>query len=143
MTEYLEDGHATLYTFSNAPTIKLKEIEVTPPGVDGGGPIEQTTMRNEVWHTDAPKSLKRLTMGKFTAAYDPAVLDEIVANINVNQLITVTYPDDDTIDFWGFINKWVPNPHKIGERPTADVEIHPTNRDDNGDETAPEHTAAP
>jgi hypothetical protein len=57
----LDDGHSTIFMFSEAPTIKLFEKEVTPPGMTSGGPIDTTTMRNVAWRTMTPRSLKTLT----------------------------------------------------------------------------------
>lgn len=143
MSEILEDGHATYYTFSSHPSIAFKEIDTTPPGVDAGGAVVQTSMRNEVWRTAAPKVLKTLTDGKATVAYDPAVYPDIIEMAGVNQSITCTYPDGDTVVFWGWLNKFQPTGHKEGDRPTADIEIMVSNRNDSQMETGPEWTAAP
>lgn len=139
----IDDGFSTLVTLANAPSIKLYEKEVTPPGVSGGGANDTTTMRNTAWRTNAPKKLKSLSAMKFTAAYDPAVYDDIVANVNVNQEITVTFADGSTLKFWGWINEFTPGAAKEGEQPTADVSIEPSNRNASGAETAPVYAEAP
>jgi hypothetical protein len=133
----LDDGFSTLISFSGAPSIKLYEKEVTPPGVQGGGATETTTMRNETWRTQAPKKLKTLSEGGASCAYDPAVYTDIVAQINVNQEITITFPDGSTLVFWGWLDGFVPAALKEGEQPTADVTIIPSNQDDTGDEVEP------
>lgn len=142
MSEYLEDGFSTIYTFENAPNILLKELEVTPPGLDSGGPIETFSMRSTKWLTKAPKSLIDMTPGKALCAYDPAILDTIVAQVRINQLITITYPDGDTMAFYGYIDKWIPGSHKHGDRPTAEMTVQPTNEDNDGNEIDPVHTPA-
>ena len=84
---YMNDGYQTLIGFADAGAILLKEKEVTPPGLAGGGANDTTTMLNSVYRTRAPKSLKTLTDASFTASYDPAVYDTILAQINNNQLM--------------------------------------------------------
>lgn len=142
MSRRLDDGHPTLIEFAENPTVKFWEKNVTPPGVDGGGENDTTTMHNSVWRTRAPKKLKTLTECKFTAAYDPAVYPQIVAMAQVNQLITITFEDGDTLAFWGWLDKFTPGETSEGSQPTAEVTIIPSNQDDTGAEVAPVHTAA-
>lgn len=125
----LEDGYRSLYTFKRFPAVNLWEIEVTPPGVDGGDKIDTTTMHNDRWRTNKHRSLMELTDGAFTCAYDPAVLDQIVEMINVRDEITVTFPDGSTWAFWGYMRVFEPDSLKEGEMPTATVTITPTNED--------------
>lgn len=137
----LEDGFSTIYTFALAPVVKFAEKTVTPPGFDGGGPNDVTTMRNEEWRTMAPKKLKTLTEAGASCAYDPAFIEDVNDMINVNQLITVTFPDGSSWDFWGYLDKFTPGEHQEGEQPEADVVIQPTNRDASGNEVAPVYHA--
>lgn len=142
MSERIDDGHPTTVTFSAGSsgvvlTALLEEKEVTPPGVDGGGANDTSTMRNVTWRTKAPKSLRTLTDSSFVAAYDPAVIDEIVAMCNVNQSIIITFPDDSTITFWGWIDSFLPGAMVEGVQPTAEVTIVPSNQDASGAEIAP------
>jgi hypothetical protein len=141
----LDDGYQTLVTFSAASSgvEVFWEKAVTPPGVDGGGPNDTTTMHNAAYRTNSPKFLKTLTAGSFTAAYDPAILDELIAMVNTNQAITITYPDGSTWVFWGWINAATPGEIVEGEQPTIDITIEPSNQDANGDEIAPVYSAAP
>lgn len=133
----LDDGFATLITFAQNPTVKLYEKEVTPPGIDGGGANDTTTMRNTAYRTKAPKKLKTLADSSFKAAYDVAVYPQILAMININQLITITFPDATTLAFWGYINAFTPDALVEGAQPTASVTIIPTNQNSSGVETAP------
>lgn len=137
----LKDGFSTTIEMSGAPGILLHEKEVTPPGVDGGGEINTTTMRNNEWRTKAPKSLRDLTESPATCAYDPAVYDEIMSQLQVNQEITVTFPDGSTLTYWGWLDKFVPNAHVEGEQPTAEVTFIPSNQDNSGVEQAPVYAA--
>uniref|UniRef100_A0A6M3K439 Tail protein n=3 Tax=viral metagenome TaxID=1070528 RepID=A0A6M3K439_9ZZZZ len=133
----INDGFSTTISFAEDADVQMKEKEVTPPGVEGGGANDTSTMHNTTWRTRQPKSLRTLSECSFTAAYDPAVYDEIVAMINVNQLITLTFPDGETLAFWGWLDVFTPGASKEGEQPTADVTIIPSNQNDSGVETAP------
>ncbi len=136
----LDDGFSTLITIANLPTVHLYEKEVTPPGYDLGGPIDTTTMRNSAWRTAAPRQLKTLTPVSATVAYATDALESILAQMGVNQLITVTFPDGSTLEFYGWIEQFTPSAHKEGEQPTAALTIHPGNRDTTGAESAPVYT---
>lgn len=138
----IDDGHATLVEFSAIPGIKVWEKEVTPPGISGGGPTDTTTMRNTEWRTQSPKHLKTLTPLSFTAAYDPAVFPELVANINVNQQVTLTWPDGATLQFWGWIDDAAPGANAEGEQPTMDITVQPSNHDNDGNEVDPDFVTA-
>lgn len=142
MSDFLDDGYQTLISFAQDPDVLLREKEVTPPGIDGGGEIDTTTMQNDTYRTKFPKALITLSPASLVATYDPAVYPEIIALVNVNNLITVTFPDGDTLAFWGWLDKFNPGANTEGEQPTADVEIIPSNVNDSGVETAPVHAAA-
>lgn len=137
----IDDGFATLISFAEDSDVQMWEKEVTPPGIDGGGENDTSTMRNTTWRTRAPKSLKTLTEGSAVVAYDPAVYDEIVAMLNVNQEITITFPDSSTLVFWGWLNEFTPGANVEGEQPTADITIIASNQNAAGTETAPVYSA--
>ncbi|QDP54889.1 MAG: hypothetical protein Unbinned3891contig1000_87 [Prokaryotic dsDNA virus sp.] len=117
------------------------EKDVTPGGYSGGGPIDTTTMRNTQFRTMAPKSLKTYTPVSATVAYATVALDTILANINVKQLITITYPDNSTVEFYGWIDEFTPGAHTEGEQPTATITIQPSNTDSAGAENEPNYIA--
>lgn len=140
MSKRLDDGYQTLVSFAANGTVHLYEKTVTPPGFDGGGEVDTTTMLNTRYRTRNPKALITLSNSSMKCAYNPVVYPEIVALINVNNLITVTFPDGDTLAFWGWLNKFTPDECKEGEQPTAEVEIIPSNQNSSGVETAPVFT---
>lgn len=136
----IDDGFKTLIAFSagtSGVTFTFYEKEITPPSVEGGGPNDTTTMRNIRFRTKKPKQL--VSLGTMTAvgAYDPAVLDEIMAMIQVNQVITITYPDDSTESFWGWLESFVKGNIVEGEQPTATITIEASNQDNDGVEKPP------
>lgn len=138
----MDDGFSTLITFEDDSSVQLWEKEVTPPGMSGGGPNDTTTMRNTAWRTLSPKNLKSLTPCNIVAAYDPAVYDEIITMMNANQLITVTFPDNSNIAFWGWIDEFTPNASVEGVQPTATIVLQPSNQNDSGVETAPAYAVS-
>lgn len=142
MTQRLDDGYQTLVSFAQDPTVLFYEKTVTPPGVSGGGETDTSLMQNTTWRTRNPKALITMTPASMTVAYDPATYPEIIALVNVNNLITVTFPDGDTLAFWGWLDEFVPGEHQEGEQPTAEITIIPSNQNSSGAETAPVHTAA-
>lgn len=137
----LDNGFSTKITFANDADVSFWEKTVTPPGIDGGDGIDITTMFNTAWRTKAARTLKELTDASVTAAYDPNVHSQIVALVNVEQLITVTFPDTSTLDFYGYLKSFTPGEFQEGEQPTADIEVVCTNLNPNtGLETAPVFT---
>ena len=133
----LTDGFSTTYTFSLNPSVRVKEIDVTPPPVQGGGKVDQTNMRNSAWRTASPKDLKTLGAAAAEVAYDTAAYDDIIAMVNVNQLITVNQPDGTHLNFWGWIDVFTPSKNTEGTRPTATMTMEPSNLNNSGVETAP------
>lgn len=125
----LKDGYQSLITFAASTTISLWEKTVTPPGLDGGEPVVQTTMHNTQWRTMAPRALITMTPHTFTAAYDPAVYSSILSLLNVETTVTVTFKDGSTLAFYGFLQKFEPAAMSEGTQPEATVTICPTNFD--------------
>lgn len=125
----LKDGFRTLITFSRSTTASLWEKTVKPPGIDGGDPIDQTTMHNSAWRTTAPRQLKTLTECSGKAAYDPNVVNQLYDLINIEQTITVTFSDGSTLAFYGFLKMFETDELSEGQQPEASFTIVPTNFD--------------
>lgn len=129
----LRDGFKTTITFSgngNLFGVKLFEKKVTPPGIKGGGEVSTTGMRNTAWRTKDPKKLADLSELSLSCAYDPYAYQSIITYMTSgekNCTITVTFPDNHTLTFWGFIDEFTPQELSEGEEPLADVKIIPTN----------------
>lgn len=144
---FLNDGYQTTIEFDVASGVTLtsyfKEKSVTPPSLMGGGENDTTTMRNTTYRTKQPKVL--VTMGNmtFTAAYDPSCYDLIVDELlNKNGLITVTFSDGSSLAFYGWLDEFVPGACEDGAQPEATCTIICSNQQSNGDESAPDYTAA-
>ena len=126
------DGYQTKINFTSSSlssaeeSLQLEIKELSPPGVSGGGPIDITTMSNSTWRTAYPKSLKTLLPLSMVIAYDTELYDGMIAMCNDNQLIQITFPDESELEFWGYVDEFVPNAQVEGEQPTASVTIQPT-----------------
>jgi hypothetical protein len=142
VTHRLDDGFSTIFSFSLHSTTYLYEKEIMPPGYEGGGPIDTTTMRNSVWRTRSPKSLKTVSRMTASCAYNPAAYESILAMLQINQQVTCHFPDGSTLTFWGWLDDFKPGTNKEGEMPVAEVIIEPSNQ--TGDtEEAPVFVGAP
>jgi len=124
--QLMKDGFKTLIAI-NGVTPVFEEIEVTPPALDAGGTITQTTMRNTKMRTMLGKQL--VTLGKISVkvAYDPKAYAQIFAVLGSNRYITVTFPDNSTLVFYAVVDKFTPDALKEGERPEATLELEPSN----------------
>lgn len=144
----IDDGHPTyvdVYDSPSDPTptaVQFWEKTVTPPGAQGGGANDTSTMRNIRWRTRAPKHLLTLSDMSLTCAYDPAIYETILAIIQVNKWFVISWPDGSTLGFWGFLDDFTPNEVTEGEQPEADMTIIPSNQDADGVEAAPVYTEA-
>jgi hypothetical protein len=111
--------------------------EVTPPGMNGGGPNDTSNMHNTLMRTMAPKKLITATPMSAVVAYDPKVLNIVKRLINVNQQILVVYADLSYHEIWGWLNSFTPSVSKEGAPPEATIEIEPSNQDNSGNEKKP------
>lgn len=125
----LDDGFQSVVTFSENPSLAIYEKSVQPPAMDGGDPIQTSTMLNSAYETKKPQCLVGHDDGSVVAAYDPAVLSDIQDMINVEQAITYTYPDGSQYIHWGYIRRAEPSPLVKGEQPEITLTIVVTNWD--------------
>ena len=139
----LKDGLGMTITFAGDATffLDVDPSSITPPGIDGGDAIDTTSHSNSTYRTKYPRTLVEITDASFTAAYDPDAYDDILAQLNVNQAITFTFPGTgtNTLVVYGFLKSFIPNELVEGEQATAEFEIVITN-DKAGTETGPDYT---
>lgn len=139
----MKDGYQSLIAFAADPDISFWEKSVTPPGMDGGDPVDNTTMHNTTMRTMSPRSLKTATPSQVTVAYDPVVYDQIISLINVEGLVTIHFPNGDTLDFYGFLKSFQPGELVEGQQPEATIEVVPTNvNPSTGAEVTPNYITA-
>ena len=125
---HLSDGYSTKIAFERDPDVSFWEKTVAPPGLDGGDPIETTTMHNATFRTMRPRALYTLSEMTTTVAYDPNVYNNITDNLlNQEGSITIHFPDGSTLDFFGYLKAFEPSDHEEGSQPEATITIVPTN----------------
>jgi len=126
----LREGFQSHIAFGRDTDTDLWEIDVGLPGIDNGEMIEITTQHNTKYRTKDFMELVDITEFTFTAAYDPAVWDQLIDSlVGWNQDCTRILPDGSTIDFFGGVRVWAPEDHSIGGRPIATVTVGITNYD--------------
>jgi len=125
----LDDGYQTLIAFAADTNVSFWEKTVQPPGLDGGDPIDKTTMHNITYRTMTSASLITLTPSSVLAAYDPNLYNNIIALVNVEGAITVNFPDGSTLDFYGFLQTVEFADLEENVQPECTVTIQPTNWD--------------
>jgi hypothetical protein len=125
----LGDGYITQIAFAAAPTAAYFEVAVTPPGIEGGDPIDTTTQLNVAWRTKHHRRLHDMTPAKLSCLYDPIFYSTALAIINVPTTITVLFPDHSSLAFFGYLKSFQPGPLEDGKVPNAELEVIPTNQD--------------
>lgn len=125
----MKNGYRVLWGFALDPDISLWEIDGQPPGFDLGDMVNTTTFHNEEVETQSPRALFTVTGGKFQAAFDPIVYNQILAIRGQEGAITCKLPNGDTIDGFGVLKSFKPTTFKNGDMPVADVEVEYTNTD--------------
>ena len=138
----LTDGYQALIAFAADTDIEFWEKTATPPTIDFGEPIDITTMHNTTWRSMVPRSLGSLQPFTTVVAYDPAVLDSIIALKGNEDWISYHFSDGSTWDFYGGLQSFAPSEQSEGAHPEATVTIvptltHPTTRA----EVAPDYSA--
>jgi hypothetical protein len=135
----LDDGHPTVISLAKGAC--LWEKAITPPGFDGGGANETTTMHNVQWRTNSPKHLRTSTDISFTAAYAVGGFTSLRQQINKNQVITLKFGDGSILSMWGWLNGFAPGEVAEGTQPTASCTIMASNQDNSGKEMKPAYAA--
>lgn len=134
----LQDGYQSEIAFTSNRQIGFWEKNVTPPSLEGGEPVNTTTMQNATHFTKAPRQLIDYGDTSVVAGYDPLMYTNIKAMINVRDTVTITFPDGSTLAFFGFLRSFTPSELVEGTMPEATIVIVCTNWDHaNNVEAAP------
>lgn len=125
----MKDGYRSLITFAADPDILLWEVGATPPGIEGGDPIDTTNMHTGTWRTFRPRSLLTLTPMSVRCNYYPLVYPQLVAITNLETVVTFHFPSGNYVAFYGFLKSFEPGENVEGEDPEGTANIVPTNWD--------------
>lgn len=126
---FLRDGFSTLFAFATiaiTPPVQVVEKTVTAPGIEGGGGINITNMRNERFRTAVPKSLLTVKNLTLTVQHDPVWYNLASANFQVVDVATLIFPDLSNIEFYAWIDDISPQEHREGEEPLANMVVIPS-----------------
>lgn len=104
--------------------------------------IDNTCLSNSEFITKQPQTLKEHADIPFTALWDPADYDDIEAEVNVNQLMTLSIPSVGSIAFYGFLQSVEVSEAAVGDRWEVSGNIVITNITAAGVETGPSFTGA-
>lgn len=142
LSSTLKNGYGFTLSHADYPNLFLSidPTELTPPGIDGGDATDITTQSNTNVRTKEPRSLKEITDGSLTVAYDPAVLSDLMNAVNDNGLLTLTFPDGSSWAFYGYFKDFSPGAMNEEDMPTADITVVVTNVDNDGGEQVPVYT---
>lgn len=131
----IEDGHSSKIAFARDADASFWEKIVQAPGVDGGEPIDITNMHNLKWRTLVPRHLKTLTVFTVQCHYDPVFFSTGGVDNLINQpgAITHHFSDGSKLDFFGYMQKFIPAAVQEGDPPMCELTIVPTNYDPTND----------
>lgn len=129
----MTNGFPIVIVFAAAPDVPFWEVKITPPGMDGGDPINTTTQHNVEWRTMAMRILKTLTNSKITANWNPSTYSAVKDLINKETTITIIFPTNPrrSIAFFGGLKSAEPQEfdEQSTEPPTIEMEIVAINCD--------------
>jgi len=126
----LRDGYSTRIAFSLNATIELWIKTVKPPSMEGGDPVDQTTMHNATFKTKIPQSLIDVGESTFKCAYDPNAYSSIQSLINAKTgCVTFQFADGSTVSVFGYLKTFDPAEIAQGQQPEATCTIVTTNID--------------
>jgi len=92
--------------------------------------LDISCLSNSTWKTGISQTLKDCPDLSFTVNFSPALWGSVVAQINVNQQITVNFPDAlglGSINFYGFLNTFTPGEASVGSVWSASGSVSVTN----------------
>lgn len=137
--EIIEEGLGLRYTFAEG-AVDFEEVAVKPPGLKGTGGKNTTNHANTTVQTKAPGKLPEVTDMGGTCHFTKASYGTIMAQIGINQLVTVTYPGGGTHAVWGWLESFEAGDFVANQQPIATFKIIVSNRNATGVETPPVYT---
>lgn len=98
--------------------------------VTGNEKLDISCLSNVTWKSGQNQTLKDCPDIPFTVNFSPATWSNIVAQINVNQQITINFPDSlglGSIKFYGFLQSFLPEEGAISTVWSARGNVSVTN----------------
>lgn len=125
----LGDGYRSVIAFERDPDVSFWERSVKPSGVDGGDPIDTSTMHNTTYRTKSSRALKDRTDMTVKAGYDPNLINQAIALVNAEGAITQYFPDGTTDSNFGYLRSIEFDDLVEGTFPECTITITITNTD--------------
>lgn len=125
----MKEGWRCLITFLADPDVLLWEVGATPPGIDGGDPIDTTNQFTGTWLVMRPRTHRTLTPASMQVNYAALVYPQIEALVNLETTVTYHFPSGNYVAFYGYLRSFTPGQNSIGEDPEATAVVQPTNWD--------------
>lgn len=126
---FLPDGYQSFLVVALDTDLSIWEKSGGSLGLDGGEPINITTMHNVLWRTMFLRQLITSTEFNVTGAYDPALLTQLLAVLNVPTTITRVFGDGTTVAFYGGLRNAQFGDLVEGQQPEVTITVTPTNYD--------------
>lgn len=122
----LPNGHRTLISISGV-TAQFEEVSVTPPGISGDDPVEQTNMRANNYRTFSGGALMTMTEMSIKVNYAVGAYTQLLPLIRKNRYVTITFFDGSSISLYCIIASFTPDEVNTNEKPTATLVLTPSN----------------
>lgn len=126
----LPNGMKSIVVFARLPLCRFYTMKLKQGKIDGGDPINQSTMLNTAVQTKAFRFLREEGDSQATAAYDPYFREQIRNDlINKNGSVTEYLPEGSYEDYYGGLKDADFAELAEGELPTVTLTIVKTNYD--------------
>jgi len=139
MSNDTRDAVGTVLVIGSAA---LEKVTLKGIGLNGGDPLDASHLGNVAYLTKKPQSLLEVMELTGTAHYAPENLAVIVAELNKNQSLVLTFPGVGTVTFWGYLQTYEPDEGEIGSTWNASFTVQVTNLNATDVETGPVFAAA-
>lgn len=104
---------------------RLNYVDVTPPALDGGEPVDTVVLSTNRWRTKISPNLIDLGNISFTAEYQPEAV--MTAPLNDEGVIRIIIPGEGVLTVRGYLRAITPDSMRVGERATCSGEFVITN----------------
>ncbi len=118
-------GTTLTFTPDSGSTFEFNYIEITPPSVDGGEPIDTTLLSTTDYKTKMAPKLKDMSNIPFKAEYQPKLQLEVPYGVGGE--LSIVIPEEGTFKVRAYLKGLQPDPLRVNERATMSGEFVVTN----------------
>jgi len=139
MSNDTREGVGTSITIGS---FSIEEVTLKGLGADGGDALDASHLANVLYKTKKPQTLIEIPDLTGTGHYNPANQAAMIAEVNKNQSLVLTFSGVGTITFWGYLKSFDPDEGEIGSTWNSTFAIVVTNLNGSDAETGPVWAAA-